>query len=97
MDYHQSGAQNFVETDANAELSISPVLNPGLRRHLSEYVRLLVLFVRLYCENRKIAAQNVVLNCKLQIWALVFFTFKIQIFLTRLVCGFPVHQCWPRR
>lgn len=91
-----SGAQNFEETDANRELGFSQVPDTSLRSHFLEYFRLLALFVRLYYGNRKIAAQNAALNCKLQIWALVFFSCKVQIFLTRLACGFPVHQCWPR-
>jgi hypothetical protein len=69
----------------------------SLGRHLFEYIRMMALFTRLYYENRVIAAQNFVLSCKLQVWALVFVSFKIQIFLTRLACGFPVSECWPRR
>jgi hypothetical protein len=68
-----------------------------LGRLLLEYFRMMALFTRLYYENRVIAAQNFVLSCKLQVWALVFVSFKIQIFLTRLACGFPVGECWPRR
>jgi hypothetical protein len=71
----------------------------GLKRlgwHLIEYAFLLALFLKLHYQNRKIAAQNLFLNCKLQLWALAFFTFKVQIFLTRLAWGFPVSECWPR-
>jgi hypothetical protein len=67
-----------------------------LGQHFLEYAQLASLFTRLYYQNRLIAAQNFLLSCKLQAWALVFFTFKVQIFFTRLACGFPVHQCWPR-
>jgi hypothetical protein len=87
-----SGTQSFEETDTDSGLSPSP----ALRSHLLEYVRMVALFARLYYGNRVIAAQNFVLSCKLQIWALVFFSFKVQIFFTRLAYGFPVNQCWPR-
>src|SRR5215469_14322923 len=97
MVQNQSGTQKFEETDANPALSFSPNLNPSLRSHLLEYVRLLALFARLYCANRMIAAQNFVLSCKLQLWEMVFFSYKIQIFFTRLAYGCPVNQCWPRR
>ena len=69
----------------------------SLSRYLLEYIRMVALFTKLYYENRVIAAQNFILSCKLQVWALVFVSFKIEIFLTRLACGFPVSECWPRR
>jgi len=91
------GAQNFEVTDAYPELNFPPAPNASLRSHLLEYVRLVTLFARLYCENRRIAAQNFLLSCQLQLWEVVFVYFRIQIFFTRLAHGFPVSQCWPRK
>ena len=67
-----------------------------LGRNLAEYASLVALFTKLYCQNRVIATQNFVLSCKLQVWALVFFTFKVQIFFSRLAGGCPVNECWPK-
>ena len=67
-----------------------------LGQQLLEYAQLATLFTKLYYQNRLIAAQNFILSCKLQVWALVFFTFKVQIFLTRLAGGCPVSECWPK-
>jgi hypothetical protein len=86
--------QNFEEADTNP--SFSAPLSTGFRAHLLEYASMATLFVKLYYQNRLIAAQNFILSCKLQAWAVVFFTFKVQIFFTRLAYGFPVNRCWPR-
>jgi hypothetical protein len=91
------GAQNFEVSDAYPELNFSPAPNTSLRSHFLEYVRLVILFARLHCENRRIAAQNFLLSCRLQLWQVAFVYFRIQIFCIRLAHGFPVSQCWPRK
>jgi len=97
MDYTSvSGAQNFEQTDFYPELNLSSTPSTSLWSHLLEYVRMVALFTRLYYENRLIAAQNFLLSCKLQGWALVFFSLKVQIFFTRLAYGRPVSECWPK-
>ena len=90
------GAQNCEEMDPYPELSLSPALNATLRLRFWEYFRLLALFIRLYYQNRIIAAQNFLLDFRLQLWEVVFVYFKIQIFLVRLSRGLPVNECWPR-
>jgi len=69
----------------------------GLHRHVREYGRLMLLFMKLYYENRVIAAQNFILDFRLQAWEVVLVYFRIQIFLMRFSRGFPVSECWPRR
>lgn len=91
-----SGAQNFGQTNTYPELSLSSTPNANLRSHFLEYVRMVALFTRLYYENRLIAIQNFILSCKLQGWALVFLSYKVQIFFTRLAYGRPVSECWPK-
>jgi hypothetical protein len=97
MNKSWSAAQNIEETDAYPELNLSTAPNASLRSHFLEYVRLAILFARLHCENRRIAAQNFLLSCKLQVWQVVFLYFRIQIFFIRLAHGLPVSQCWPRK
>jgi hypothetical protein len=68
-----------------------------LRAHVFEYGRLLLTFLNLYVQGRILMARNYVLSCKLRMWDTVFLYFKVQIFLTRLVRGMPVGECWPRK
>jgi hypothetical protein len=87
-------AQVFLDS-GNADVEPSPLTQ--LRAHVLEYGRLLLTFFMLYLQGRILMARNYLLSCKLQMWNAVFLYFKIQIFFTRLVHGFPVGQCWPRK
>lgn len=64
--------------------------------HFLEYARLLVIFLKLYCQGRILVARNYILSRKLQLWEVVFLYYRVRIFFTRLANGFPVGQCWPR-
>ncbi len=67
-----------------------------LGQQLREYTQLAAMFTKLYYQNRLIAAQNFLLSCKLQAWALAFLSLKVQIFFSRLAGGCPVSECWPK-
>ena len=69
----------------------------GVFAALKEFSGSMPLFLKLYCENRVIAAQNFILACQLQMLAVTFLYFKTQIFIKRLAYGFPFSQCWPRK
>lgn len=66
-----------------------------LRTHLAEYAALGFTLAKLYFQSRVLIAQNFILSCKLRMWDAVFVYFKIQIFLIRLSCGYPLAECWP--
>jgi hypothetical protein len=68
-----------------------------LRAHFLEYGRLLLTFLRLYVQGRILMSQNYLLTCKLRMWDVAFFYMRVQIFLTRLIHGFPPSECWPRK
>ncbi len=63
---------------------------------LGEYVRLYVTFFKLYFQGRMLIARNLALSGRLQMWEVRFFCLRTQVFLTRLVRGFPLADCWPR-
>jgi hypothetical protein len=76
------------------DVEFSPLASPG--GHFLEYARLLVIFLKLYCQARILVVRNHLLSFKLQLWEVVFLYFRVRIFFTRLANGFPVGQCWPR-
>lgn len=79
----------------NSEAQPSPLSQLGA--HFLEYGRLLLTFLKLYVQGRILMSQNYLLTCKLRMWDLAFFYMRVQIFLTRLVHGFPPGECWPRK
>jgi hypothetical protein len=87
-------AQVFFDSQ-NAEAGFSPLSQ--LRAHFLEYGRLLLTFLMLYVQGRILMSQNYLLTCKLRMWDVAFFYMRVQIFLMRLVHGFPPGECWPRK
>jgi hypothetical protein len=85
-------------------LSSSSSAAPGLtvsfnrlRMQFLEYSGLLITFLKLFVEYRILVIKNSLLSWRLQMWEVTFLYLRVRIFFTRLVNGFPIGECWPRK